>query len=282
MAAFVLMSRSPLEVRDQIQSAGRFPSVGKEVLSALVHLLGISIISGMLSRKLEWVTHRPSWPRLLVIFNLIDSWTFIFTIAILVHGLGMELSVTVCTMGILSCIIFYGTSKIFIYLFLTEKVYAVWATGPIKGRMHCKVYLACLALVSCYIGVGILMVVERIAVSDNRGTCYIGLRRISSVFLLSYDVSCRLVNVLLTSLFVWPLLRKKLTPALRAIAIRNLWCVSSLRFSSPMHWRLPSDTSRTFSQGGWCRPDHLNRQHTRPYHAGWHPVGMDLPRQLRH
>ncbi|KAM5540261.1 hypothetical protein V8D89_006080 [Ganoderma adspersum] len=147
-------------------------------------------------------------------------WAFIFTIAILVHGLGMELSITVCMMGILSCIIFYGTSKIFIYLFLAEKVYAVWAAGRVKGRLHCKVYLACLALVSCYVGVAILMIMERIAVSDDRGTCYIGLRRVSSVLLLSYDV---LVNVLLTSLFVWPLLRKRLTPALRRIAIRNLW-----------------------------------------------------------
>ena len=39
-----------------------------------------------------------------------------------------------------------------------EKVYAVWATGPVKGRLRCKVYLACLALVSCYVGVAILMI----------------------------------------------------------------------------------------------------------------------------
>ncbi|PIL35837.1 hypothetical protein GSI_01497 [Ganoderma sinense ZZ0214-1] len=221
---------SGLEARGQIQSAGYFPSVGKEVLSALVHLIGITIISGMLSRKLDWVTRRPYWPRLLVVFNLADSWAFIFTIAILVHGLGMELSITVCIMGILSCIIFYGTSKIFIYLLLAEKVYAVWATGPVKGRLHCKVYLACMAFISSYVGVVVVMIFERIAVSDERGTCYIGLRRVSSVLLLSYDV---VVNVLLTSLFVWPLLRKKLTPALRQIAIRNLWAAGvSLSTSS--------------------------------------------------
>ncbi len=90
-----------------------------------------------------------------------------------------------------------------------EKVYAVWATGPVKRRMHCKLYLACLALVSCYIGVAVVMILgtcmplvtveafvdprsrhgsERIALSDDRGTCYIGLRRVSSVLLLSYDL----------------------------------------------------------------------------------------------
>lgn len=39
---------------------------------------------------------------------------------VLVGGAGMELNVTVCTLGILSCIVFYATSKLFIYLFLGE------------------------------------------------------------------------------------------------------------------------------------------------------------------
>ena len=40
------------------------------------------------------------------------------TAGLLVNGTGMELSETVCFLGILNCIIFYATSKILIYLFL--------------------------------------------------------------------------------------------------------------------------------------------------------------------
>ncbi|RDX47905.1 hypothetical protein OH76DRAFT_1484344 [Lentinus brumalis] len=203
----------------------QFSSVGMEILSSVIHLVGVSILSYMLGLKFKpsEITslnlHHIPWARSLVLLNLVDSWAFLFSTGVLVHGAGMELSGTVCLLGILSCIIFYGTSKIFIYLFLAEKVLVVW--NPHRRRYQSKVYVGCLALLLIYLGVIIYMILGRIALFRDDGACVIGLTRSASLALLIYDLC---INVLLTSLFVWPLLKRDFgTRALRAVAIRTLW-----------------------------------------------------------
>ncbi|KAI0630232.1 hypothetical protein C8Q77DRAFT_1063723 [Trametes polyzona] len=209
--------------------AMRFPSVGMEVLSAMIHLLGASTLAFLLAKKITWADlsspqalSRISWPRLLVILTIVDSCCI--SAGLLVNGAGMELSETVCLLGILNCIAFYATSKILIYLFLVEKVYVVWSGAVKKKRLHSPVYLVCLGVVSVYLGVAIFLVHSRISYFRDDGSCVIGLTRPASLTLLIYDL---LVNVLLTSLFVWPLFtRKFITPRLRRVAVRTLWAAS--------------------------------------------------------
>ncbi|OSD06748.1 hypothetical protein PYCCODRAFT_1442304 [Trametes coccinea BRFM310] len=211
--------------------AMRFPSVGLEVLSAVVHFLGVSVLSFLLAKKVHWPDvsslhglSRISWPRLLVILNVIDSWLFLFSTGLLVNGTGMELSETVCLLGILNCIAFYATSKILIYMFLVEKVYVVWSGVARKKRLRSPVYLTCLGVVSLYVGVGIYMIIGRVAYFREDGSCVIGLTRSSSLVLLTYDL---FVNIFLTSLFVWPLFNRKFyAPRIRRVAIRTLWAAT--------------------------------------------------------
>ncbi|KAJ7253581.1 hypothetical protein C8J57DRAFT_1348532 [Mycena rebaudengoi] len=40
---------------------------------------------------------------------------------LLIFGVGLEASHTACAAGIILCVVFYTTSKIFIYVFLMEK-----------------------------------------------------------------------------------------------------------------------------------------------------------------
>ncbi|KAI0705044.1 hypothetical protein C8T65DRAFT_239742 [Cerioporus squamosus] len=222
-----------------------FSSVGMEVLSSVVHLVGVSILSYMLALKLKSSDftfsglHHITWARLLVLLNLIDSWAFLFTsksflwyygmtsccwlttptAGVLVHGAGMELSETVCLLGVLNCIVFYGSSKVIIYLFLAEKVLVVW--NPHRRRFHSKVYVGCLGVLVIYLGVVIYLILGRVALFRDDGACVIGLTRSASLALLIYDLC---INVILTSLFVWPLLKRDFgTKALRAVAIRTLW-----------------------------------------------------------
>ncbi|KAI0355597.1 hypothetical protein OH77DRAFT_299231 [Trametes cingulata] len=211
--------------------AMRFPSVGMEVLSAVIHLFGVSTLAFLLAKKITWADissfqaiSRISWPRLLVILTVLDSWLFLFSTGLLVNGTGMELSATVCQLGILNCIVFYASSKILIYLFLVEKVYVVWGGAARKKRLRSPVYLTCLGVVSIYVGVAIFLILARISYFREDGSCVIGLTRPASLTLLIYDL---FVNVVLTSLFVWPLFHQKFsTPRIRRVAIRTLWAAA--------------------------------------------------------
>ena len=95
------------------------------IISAAIHLLGVTVVSHLISRRLsvdgvQSSLRRMSWPRLCVLIIFLDSYLFLFTAGILILGIGMATSAAACSLGIYLCIVFYGTSKFFIYLFLSE------------------------------------------------------------------------------------------------------------------------------------------------------------------
>ena len=95
------------------------------IISAVVHLLGVSVVSHLISRRVlidgvQCSLRRTSWPRLCVLIVFLDSYLFLFTTGVLILGIGMATSKAACSLGIYLCIVFYGTSKLFIYLFLSE------------------------------------------------------------------------------------------------------------------------------------------------------------------
>jgi hypothetical protein len=95
------------------------------IISAVVHLLGVSVVSHLISRRalvdgVQCSLKRASWARLCVLIVFIDSYLFLFTTGVLILGIGMATSSVACSLGIYLCIVFYGTSKLFIYLFLSK------------------------------------------------------------------------------------------------------------------------------------------------------------------
>lgn len=151
-----------------------FPSVGMSVLSAVIHLLGVTILAHLISRRTilpgNLTLRDASWTRICVFLIFVDSWLFIFSSGILVLGSGLERNDVSCSMGILLCIIFYGSSKFLIYVFLcesffpcvspssstephaAERVHVVWRPAHSR-RFQCKAYIACLVALSGYLGV---------------------------------------------------------------------------------------------------------------------------------
>ncbi|EUC61767.1 transmembrane protein, putative [Rhizoctonia solani AG-3 Rhs1AP] len=203
-----------------------FPNGGMRILSAMIHLVGSSILAYCVARRIKTVRVTSvnelkalSWPRVCVVLILVVSWLFVIGAGILIHGVGMATSYNSCSAGIFLCIWLYASSKVLIYAFLIEKVRVVWDVVA-QPRLTSPVYLVCLFVVVPFCGVPILMVVGRIAFFREDMTCVIGLKPFSSLTLLVYDLC---MNVFLNAMFLWPLLRSQLiNPRLRAVARRTL------------------------------------------------------------
>ncbi|KAJ8072881.1 hypothetical protein PM082_016440 [Marasmius tenuissimus] len=205
-----------------------FPSISLQVLSSLIFFLGVTIVTHCLSRRLATVDFSLSgilelpWSRLCLLLVFIDSWLFLFTSGVLTFGVGLEVSHAVCDAAINICITCYSTSKLLIYLFLIERVHVVWApTTGSASRFKSAVDRICLVTVALYGIIITLLFLGRISHwGEGKEACVIGLKPLSSIPLLSYDLY---INFFLTGLFFWPLLKSgHLTEKIKSMAIRAL------------------------------------------------------------
>ncbi|KAL0572837.1 hypothetical protein V5O48_009126 [Marasmius crinis-equi] len=162
-----------------------------------------------------------SWPRLCVFLIMLDSWFFLFSSGFLIFGIGLESHKEACDASILMCILFYGSSKVFIYCFLVEKVHVVWSpTAETGGRMKSRIWKICMALNAGYIVVVVLMCLGLIHYYRSDGACIIGIAPFSSIPLMSFDL---FITIFLNVLFLYPLLSSKISnPKIRAVAIRTI------------------------------------------------------------
>ena len=168
------------------------PSVGTNVLSAIIHLLGVTILTHLISRRTilrgNLTLRDVSWPRICVLLIFVDSWLFILSSGILILGPGLERNDVSCSMGIFLCIIFYGSSKLLIYTFLCTsllcilpspttksrtavRVYLVWQHSPQPRRLQCKAYVLCLVTLSGYLGVVAVLFYGRLPFLGDSRRC---------------------------------------------------------------------------------------------------------------
>ncbi|KAF9645371.1 hypothetical protein BDM02DRAFT_587825 [Thelephora ganbajun] len=193
---------------------------------ATIQLLGITILAHLISRHailcgnftLRNIPLR--WIYVLLIF--IWSWLFLFTSGILLLGFGLERNHVSCSVGVFLCIIFYGSSKFFIYAFLSERIYVVWRSPYHSRRFQCKAYIVCIITLLGFCGVAAALFYGRIShIDESKRTCYIGLKQPVSITLLTYDF---FVNALFTGLLLWPAMRSSFQKAqVRDLAARTLW-----------------------------------------------------------
>ncbi|KAF9119172.1 hypothetical protein BGW39_000515 [Mortierella sp. 14UC] len=172
-----------------------------EILSLLVSLTCISVMSLLFGRKTAGTRiGQINYPRGLVIMLYFLSWLFSLIAAMLVQtNNNNQVS---CTLSILVCIVLYASSKVVIYLFLTERVYVVTAVGV--SRWNSRMYKFNLGLITPYAGIFILAVYYRVAeIQADDGHCMIGLRSTASIPLILYDT---FICSWLTALFVRALL----------------------------------------------------------------------------
>ncbi|CAE7100496.1 unnamed protein product, partial [Rhizoctonia solani] len=134
---------------------------------------------------------------------------------VLLFGAPPTHGIDTCDLATLACVLMYGGSKGLIYLCLIERAHAVWGNG--RRRLKSPVYVICMALLLPLLGITAVMLAQGIRFLHN-GYCIIGMSRLSSILIMSYDT---FNNSLLTILFIAPLVRSSIRSArLRTIAIR--------------------------------------------------------------
>ncbi|KAE9410088.1 hypothetical protein BT96DRAFT_466631 [Gymnopus androsaceus JB14] len=207
-----------------------------EVLSDVISLLGVSLLSFCLSQRIprQWRQWKNlTWGRTCVLLVLLDSWLFVFFTGLLSSGIGLSWSHTTCALAVYTCISFYALSKIFIYAFLSEKVYIVWTGGNQISRLEAKVYRLCAFVILGYVAIAILMVLGRYSDIRSDDVCVIGLKPYATLSLIAYDIS---LNVFLTTMFLWPLWTSHLmSPRLRSVAKRTLYGATTSLLSSTIN-----------------------------------------------
>ncbi|KAF4944849.1 hypothetical protein FSARC_14564 [Fusarium sarcochroum] len=131
------------------------------------------------------------------------------------------------TIAVLAIFISYMSTKLFIYIFLVEKVHIIQSNS--KPRMKSRLYLFnSFGMISIFLVVVVLNFVYRYSRIEN-GQCIIGMRNISLLPLLLVDV---VINIYLTILFLLPL--------------KSLYSFSKSLPKSQTHLRLRNAALRTF------------------------------------
>ncbi|KAK3824481.1 MAG: hypothetical protein J3R72DRAFT_351111, partial [Linnemannia gamsii] len=172
-----------------------------EILSLFVSLTCITVMSLLFGRKTAGTRiGNINYARGLVIMLYFLSWLFSVVAAMLVQtNNNNQVS---CTLSILVCIVLYASSKVVIYMFLTERVYVVTSVGV--TRWNSRMYKFNLGLITPYAGIFILAVYYRVAdIRAEDGHCMIGLKSTASIPLILYDT---FICSWLTGLFVRALL----------------------------------------------------------------------------
>ncbi|KAG2218730.1 hypothetical protein INT45_006882 [Circinella minor] len=171
-----------------------------ELGSEFISLACITVLAVALGIKTDGEKLKSlNYGRALVIILYFFSWAFSVTSIVIVStNNGNMIS---CTLGMLSCDVFYAGSKIAIYAWLIERVHMVTAVKTVRLKT-CQ-YKFHIVLLCPYVLIFILMVTYRNIYLEDDGKCIIGLQPVASVPLLIYDF---IFNLYLTWLFMAPLM----------------------------------------------------------------------------
>jgi len=162
--------------------------------------LAISLMSVLFGRKTSGTNMSSiNYARGLVISLYMVSWGFTTIAAILTST--NPGNMTSCTLSIFVCLSLYAASKIIIYLFLIEKVYVV--SSVTTTRKDTLLYRINILLLTPYTVILVLMILNRVAVLNEKDECVIGLKPLASIVLILYDI---FVSCWLTVLFIRPLM----------------------------------------------------------------------------
>ncbi|KAF9201338.1 hypothetical protein BGZ49_008401 [Haplosporangium sp. Z 27] len=194
----------------------------EETAALFLFLACISLMSLLIGRKTAALTMSSfNYAKGLVLCLYLSSWLFSFMAAMLAST--NDYNQISCTISNFVCILVYAGSKVIIYLFLVERVHVVTAIGV--RRWNSRIFQFNIALLTPSVVIIALALKYRVSVITENGQCEIGLTKIASASLITYDI---FLNIWLTTLFVRALvsstsnLQGPSSSKLRAVAHRTL------------------------------------------------------------
>ncbi|KIP11552.1 hypothetical protein PHLGIDRAFT_124706 [Phlebiopsis gigantea 11061_1 CR5-6] len=198
---------------------------------ALFQIIGASTLFSFVTHRIRLDDFRSiqhlrqiNLPRLYLVLLFLTAWCYFVMTGFVLQGIGPSNSQGLCTAGIYLSASAYALSKVCVYLFLAERAYVVWCPTMITPRYKSPVYRVCAFAILCYFGVICNLFVARISILRADGMCMIGFRLSGAIPLLVYDIC---VSILLTGLFIWPLVRMQFhNQQLQHIARRSVIAAS--------------------------------------------------------
>ncbi|TLS24642.1 hypothetical protein PpBr36_08318, partial [Pyricularia pennisetigena] len=171
--------------------------IASKPISVLLAIIGCCVLSCCLS---IWM--RLPYIQWMVLMIYVVSLLFVLGNSILQFGLGSELNYSTCMAAEFLCLSTYALTKVFIYLFLVDRVHIVQESR--KSRFKSRQYLInSFGMMGIYVVIIITNFIFRVNFYDN-GTCVIGQSRFVLIPLIAFDA---FINIYLTILFLIPLLR---------------------------------------------------------------------------
>ncbi|KAJ4481988.1 hypothetical protein J3R30DRAFT_3234324, partial [Lentinula aciculospora] len=186
---------------------------------------GLTVVTHCFSRSVaatRLITGRRSitCARLFMVSVFANSWLFVFINQLLVFGISLEYNDPTCKAAAHLCAVLYGSSKIFMCLFLAEKVHIVWSPDG-RCRLSSLPYKICLVSLGLYALPAVaLLSSRRFYFPQSDGVCVFSLEHHATNYIVAYDVY---VTILFTALFLWPLLKPlRRNPFIRQVAFASI------------------------------------------------------------
>lgn len=172
-----------------------------------------------------------------VLALLVDSWLIAASSTVIIFGIDPTLSAGMCNATILVCIVFYLLSKLFIYIFLMERIFVVHTSrsttrSRFSDRWQSNWYRGCTLFMLAFIGVAALAFIHKKNALSSDGFCHVGVSQDGMIPVLILDIS---FHIYLTTGFLYPLWKSRYLemPRSRALAKNALLaCTICLATSS--------------------------------------------------
>ncbi|ESK89774.1 hypothetical protein Moror_16836 [Moniliophthora roreri MCA 2997] len=223
------------------------------VLTSCIHLLTISLLSFLIARRSCQLGNLPQWKKLTwgkvcVFLVLIDSWLFVLFSGILMTGVETSGNTEACSIIMIACIVFQGSSKVLMYAFLIEKIHIVWSGGHRKHRLKSKVYIACWIIILGFMILHLFFFLgHRSYIGPEDEACMVTFESFTPTSLMIYDF---MQILFLTFMFVWPLWHPHvMSPRLRYVAQKTFYGALATLLISAVNWGAIIKLGNT--QSGW-------------------------------
>ncbi|KAF1351276.1 hypothetical protein BDV97DRAFT_413213 [Delphinella strobiligena] len=184
-------------------NTGATEPAAARVVTTILLMAIVAVLAVCFTRRIQTIKRWRDAPLttwfLLIVY--LDSTLFVVGTSILEKSFSINSSYSLCDGAVFFCLLFYLSTKAFVFCFLCDKVYLV--RNPWKSRLKDKLYIFnMLIMMAPYITLCGFAFKYRIAKIVDNGVCKLGIERKILIPCTAYEFA---LNTFLTYLFLAPL-----------------------------------------------------------------------------